>query len=129
MSRFTFDVSALPLIVVGYPDNVTVDDYYGLFEEYRALCAVHPRIAWLIDFRRFNPLSGTVELRKAAAACFAASKDVLLKSTVCEARLVESTAARGVLIGFDWLTGTKWPTRNFGKRDSAERWCNEQLLR
>jgi len=129
MRHFEIDDTAAPLIVVSYPDHVTVEDYHGLFERYRALCGVHARIAWLVDFRRFNPLSGTAELRKAAAACFAASKDVLLKSTVCEARIVENTAARGVLIGFDWLTGTKWPTRNFGKRDSAERWCHEQLLR
>ncbi len=59
-------------------------------------------------------------MRKAAAACFATHKDVLLRSTVGEARIVESTAARGVLIGFDWLTGTKWRTRNFAKRGSEQ---------
>ena len=129
MYPFAIDDTAAPLIVVSYPDHVSVNDYYGLFERYRVLCGQHARITWLIDLRRFNPLSGTPEMRRTAATCFAAAKEVLLKSTVCEARIVEGTAARRMLIGFDWLTGTKWPTRNFGRRDSAQRWCSEQLLR
>lgn len=129
MSVFSFDTSQMPLVVVEYPDNVAVGDYYALFARYRELCALHQRIAWVVDFRRFNPLTATPEMRKKAAECFAASRDVLQRSTVCEARVVDNLTARGVLIGFDWLTGTKWPTKNFGTREAAERWCREQLTR
>jgi hypothetical protein len=127
MAAFTFDLSQTPLIVVEYPDDVRAHDYDVLFAQYRVLCDAHQRIAWIVDFRRVNPLSATPELRKKAADCFAESRDVLQRSTVCEARVVDNLAARAVLIAFDWLTGTKWPTKNFGTRAAAERWCREQL--
>ena len=129
MAEFAIDVSRLPLVVIDYPDEFTIDDYRAVFLRYRALSLAHPRIAWLVDFRGFNPLLASPELRKAAAVCFAESKDVLMKVSVCEARVVDSVAARGVLIGFDWLTGTKWPTKNFGRFEAAERWCLEELAR
>lgn len=129
MATFTFDLSQTPLIVAEYPDDVGVGDYYALFARYRELCAQHHRIAWVVDFRRFNPLKATPEMRKMAAECFAESRDALMRSTVCEARVVDNLTARSVLIAFDWLTGTKWPTKNFSTREAAERWCREQLLR
>jgi hypothetical protein len=129
LAGFTFDLSQVPLIIVDYPDTVGMGDYYALFARYRELCAQHQRVAWLVDFRRFNPLGGTPELRKQAAECFAESRDAIMRSTVCEARVVDNLAARSVLIAFDWLTGTKWPTKNFSTREAAERWCREQLLR
>ncbi|HEY1098550.1 MAG TPA: hypothetical protein VGF99_06465 [Myxococcota bacterium] len=129
MAEFQLDLSGLPVVVVGYPDRVSVDEYRALFTRYRDLCREHSRIAWLIDFRRYNPVLVTPDVRRAAADCFAEFKEDLLRSTVCEARVVDSVAARGVLIGFDWLTGTKWPTKNFGRRESAERWCADMLAR
>jgi hypothetical protein len=129
MSTFNFDMSQAPMIVVEYPDSFLIEDYYTLFARYRDLCAQHERIAWVIDFRRFNPVTAPPEFRKQAAACFAESREVLIRSTVCEARVVDNLAARSVLIAFDWLTGTKWPTKNVGHREAAERWCRDQLLR
>lgn len=44
MSVFEIDDSAAPLIVVGFPDDFSIEEYYGLFARYRSLCEVHPRI-------------------------------------------------------------------------------------
>lgn len=127
MSDFRFDLSQVPLIVVEYPDTIDETYYRALFSRYRELCGMYDRIAWLIDFRRYNPIGATTAMKKKAAECFAESRDVLLRSTVCEARVVDNIAARAVAIAFDTLTGTKWPTKNFGTRDAAERWAREQL--
>ena len=103
--------------------------YRNLFDRYCELAAVHSRIAWIIDFRPFDPLASSPENRRAAADCFVEARDALQKNTVCEARVVDNSAARSALIGFDWLTGITWPTRNFAHRHSAERWCLEELAR
>jgi hypothetical protein len=129
MSAFKFDLSQAPLIVVEYPEDVEVTYYRTLFSRYRELCAIHPRIAWIVDTHLTNPLRATPEMRRMAAACFAESRDVLMRSTVCEARIVPNIATRSVVIAFDALTGTKWPTKNFGTRDAAERWCREQMAK
>jgi hypothetical protein len=127
MSDFHIDLSQAPLIVVEYPDVVDETYFRALFGRYRELCGQYNRIAWLIDFRHYNPIGAPPAVRKKAADCFAESRDVLLRSTVCEARVVNNIATRAVAIAFDTLTGTKWPTKNFGTREAAERWCREQL--
>jgi hypothetical protein len=129
MSGFRFDLSQVPLVVVEYPDTIDETYYRVLFARYRELCAIHPRIAWLIDTQRTNPIVVTPRLRRVTAECFAESREALMRSTVCEARVVPNIAVRAVVVAFDTVTGTKWPTKNFSTRDAAERWCREQLAR
>lgn len=125
--RFTIDTTLLPVVVVTYPDTVTADDYRQLFEHYAILCEAHPRLAWLIDFQAFDPLGAPAPLRRAAADCFAQYRDPLLRVSICEARVARGTLSRGVLTAFDWLTGAKWPTRNFETRAEADRWIADHV--
>jgi hypothetical protein len=121
------DDSGLPVVVVTFPPEVTADEYVQLFERYKALCAKYEHIAWLIDFQQFDPVTAPQAVRRAASEVFARYRDVLLQSTVCEARVVQNTASRGILTAFDWLTGKKWPLGNFATREAADRWIAERL--
>lgn len=124
---FVLDDSAAPIVRVTYPEHVTTGGYERLFDDYVALCARHPRIAWLVDMRDFNPLMVSAPVRKTAAEVFERARAPLLRSTVCEARVVSSTAMRGVLMAFDWVTGSKWPVKNVDSVGAAEVWIARQL--
>jgi hypothetical protein len=121
------DETRAPLILVTYPDQPTPDDMRELFAQYADLSRRHEKVAYLIDFRAFNPISAPASHRKVAADLFAEYRAVLQASTVCEARVVESGFARGVLTAFDWLTGAKWPCANFGTMQRAEAWIESHL--
>lgn len=129
LSAFRIDESTAPVIRVIFPDVVTLPAYEKLFDEYMRLCDLYPRVGWLIDMRSFNPVTAPAPIRKAAADVFARGRAKLLQSTVCEARVVESAAVRGVLMAFDWLTGSKWPVKNVATVKDAEAWIAEQLRR
>ena len=129
LTTFRIDESDAPVIRVIFPDVVTLPAYERLFDEYMRLCDLHWRVGWLIDMRTFNPVMAPAPIRKAAADVFARSRDKLLQSTVCEARVVGSAGVRGVLMAFDWLTGSKWPVKNVATVKDAELWIGEQLRR
>lgn len=126
---FVVDARDCPLIVVTYPDSVDLEAYETLFKEYARLAAAHDRLAWLIDFRAFNPITAPARVRYASAEVFARYRERLLPSTLCEARIVESMLARGVLTAFDWITGGKWPTENFKCQEDAMRWIKSWQIR
>ena len=88
---------------------------------------MHPRLAYLIDMRRFDPLRAPASKRRHAAEVFKANVHKLRHVTVCEARVVSSELTRGVLTAFDWLTGTKWPCATFTSRENAERWVERRV--
>jgi hypothetical protein len=127
MTRVDVDESRAPLIVVTYPPAVTEQEFRDLFARYVELSRRLPRVAYLIDFRHFNPLFVSPRQRQEAAQLFAENRHTLTHATVCEARVVASPVARGILTAFDWLTGSKWPCRNFETFAEAERWIAEQL--
>ncbi len=126
---FVVDARECPLIVVTFPAAVELEAYEKVFEEYARLADAHRNLAWLIDFRAFNPITAPAKVRYASAEVFARYRDRLLPSTLCEARVVESMLARGVLTAFDWITGTKWPTDNFKRQDDAMRWIRSWQIR
>ncbi|MCA9627873.1 MAG: hypothetical protein KC766_09410 [Myxococcales bacterium] len=126
---FVVDGRKCPLIVVTFPDWADLAAYEALFEEYARLAEAHRDLAWLIDFRAFNPITAPSPVRYASAEVFARYRDRLLASTLCEARVVESMLGRGVLTAFDWITGRKWPTENFKRQDDAMRWITSWQIR
>ncbi|MCA9640429.1 MAG: hypothetical protein KC492_07015 [Myxococcales bacterium] len=126
---FVVDARKCPLIIVTYPGSVDLEAYEVLFEEYARLAAAHQHLAWLIDFRSFNPITAPARVRYASADVFARYRERLLPSTLCEARVVESMLGRGVLTAFDWITGSKWPTENFKREDDAMRWIKSWQIR
>lgn len=127
MEDFQVDESRWPLVVVTFPSVVTIEMYRALFQQYATLSFRGDKIGYLIDMRRFNPVTAPASLRKAAADVFAANREVLIKATACEARVVESTLTSGILTAFDWLTGQKWPCANFTTKPDAERWALAKL--
>ncbi|APR87730.1 hypothetical protein A7982_13079 [Minicystis rosea] len=127
MHDFRIDESSWPLVVVTYPEATTGSQYRALFERYVELSKRGDKIGYLIDMRKFNPITAPAALRKIAADTFAEHRDVLVRATICEARVVESPVTRGVLTAFDWLTGQKWPCHNFTSMDEAERWVRARL--
>ena len=124
---FVVDSRAAPLVVVTYPEQASAGDYEALFAHYAELCRSHRQIAWLIEFRAFDPVTASAAVRQRSADVFARYRDRLRRSTVCEARVVDSAASRGVLTAFDWLTGAKWPTRQFSSYGEAAVWINGLL--
>lgn len=113
------DDSRAPLIFVVYEREVAEEDYIGAMARYRELSREHPRLGYVIDFRRFDPVFASPVMRSKAARLFADNVAVLARSTVCEARIVANPVSRGVLVAFDWITPPKWPTENVGTADDA----------
>lgn len=127
MEEFRIDESRWPLVVVTFPPTFTVERYRALFEKYVALSRRGERLSYLIDMRSFNPLHAGASHRKAAADTFAENRHLLIKVTVCEARVVASKLTSGVLTAFDWLTGQKWPCANFTSMAEAESWVGARM--
>ena len=127
MGDFRIDESRWPLVVVTYPPIVTMDEYRDLFRRYAAMSRRKQKIGYLIDMRAFNPLMASASVRKAAADTFAEHREVLLRATACEARVVANSLTSGILTAFDWLTGQKWPCANFTKVPDAEQWITLKL--
>jgi hypothetical protein len=117
----------LPIIHVEFPAFFEGEEYAQLFERYVQLSEQHPRVAYLIDMRRFDPLRAPADKRRLAAAIFKANVHRLRAVTVCEARVVGNELTRGIITAFDWLTGTKWPCATFTAVDEAERWIDRRL--
>jgi hypothetical protein len=127
MSAIQIDDERVPLIVVTYPDFITPDDYRNAFIRFRELSTRHPRLAYLIDFRNFDPVRSPAPLRRVAGEIFAEFRNSLARTTVCEARVVLSPLSRGILTAFDWITPYKWPCANFPTFEEAHRWIERQL--
>lgn len=121
--------SRAPLIVVSYPDSIVLSDYEELFGCFARMARQHRRIAWLIDFSRFNPVTAPAAIRQGAARIFEQHRATLSQASVCEGRIVQNPLARGVLTAFDWLTPNKWPCANFSSSSEAEAFCRQHLAR
>jgi hypothetical protein len=129
VAKIVVDDSRVPLITAIFPDSVTIPDYETLFQRYVELSQQHRRLAWVIDMSRFNPVTAPASVRQGAAGVFERHRDTLTKVSVCEARIVQSPLARGVLTAFDWLTPNKWPCGNFATATEAEAFCRKHLAR
>jgi hypothetical protein len=127
IGAFRVDESRWPLVIVTFPPTVVIEEYRALFQQYVAMSKRGDKVAYLIDMQKFNPLTAPAAVRKAAAETFAENRHILVKATVCEARVVASSLTCGVLTAFDWLTGQKWPCANFTVMVEAERWAAAQL--
>ena len=123
------DSSERPIVLVRYPAVFDATAYRHLFEHYAKLAESGEPICWLIDFKAFNPVSASASLRKEAAAVFEQYVQVLAPVSVCEARVVGSGVARGVLTAFDWLTGSKWPVCNVASFGEAYRFIEGELAK
>ncbi len=117
----------LPIIDVEFPDHFEDQEYRQLFERYIELSATHPRVAYLHDLRKLDPLRAPAKRRRLAAEVFRTNVTRFRNLPVCEARLVSSELTRGVLTAFDWLTGTRWPCATFTSIPDAERWLDQHL--
>lgn len=129
MQEFEIDESRLPLVRVVYSEVVTVDALKAVFERYVLLSRRHPRIAYLIDLTRYNPVLGPADVRKTTSDLLVRHLDVLSRVTVCEARVVPSALIRAAMVAFDSVTTKKWPCANFATQAEAEAWIQEQLAR
>ncbi len=126
---FEVDTREWPIVAVRYPKEPTPDGYLALFKHYAELAQRGDSIAWLVDMRDFNPVTAPASLRKGASLVFDEYRDVLTAATLCEARVMTSALARGVVTAFDWLTGNKWPCVNFANLDEARAWVEERCAK
>jgi hypothetical protein len=126
---FTVEDEGWPLVRCRFPPQPDTDGYTRLFEQYAELARRGGSIAWLVDMRGFNPLTSPPTVRKAAAEVFERHRDALARVTLCEARVIDGAAVRGVVTAFDWLTGNKWPCSNFATPEEARTWIDEQRAR
>lgn len=129
MAEIPVDESRLPIVVVTFPDLVTGEQIRTLFARYDLLSRRHPRIAYIIDFTRFNPALGPGDVRRAIDERFREHREVLMRATLCEARIVPSMLIRTALAAFDAIAPQKWPCAHFATRREAEAWVAQHLAR
>jgi hypothetical protein len=127
MAAVLVDASAHPLVRVVFPSAVTNEEYAAVFDRYVEIAKRPGRIAYEIDMRQLNPLFTPASVRRNAAEVFARHREVLLRTTLCEARLLSNPLVQGVLTAFDWLTGNKWPCANFTSQVEMDAWLKRQL--
>ncbi len=121
------DDARWPLIDVHFEGSVAKDDYRSAFARYAELAQRGEKLVWLIDMRRFDPLTVDAATRKAAADVFELHRDALMSVSIAEARIIESFVTRNVLTAFDWLTGAnKWPCQQFATKAGAETWLRDR---
>jgi hypothetical protein len=121
------DDARWPLVDVHFIGTVSTEDYRSAFARYAELAKRGDKIVWLIDMRRFDPLSVDASTRRAAADVFAEHRDALMSVSIAEARIIESFVTRNVLTAFDWLTGgNKWPCEQFATHHGAETWLRDR---
>jgi hypothetical protein len=127
MSSISVDPCRLPLVEVAVRGAITEDDCQHLIASLNEVCAPGVRVATVIDLRELDAFAVTASIRQALARAFFDGIDQRLASTICEARIVTNVLTRGILVGFDWITGAKWPCASFTTRDQAVAWVNEQV--
>jgi hypothetical protein len=121
------DDSRAPLVTVTYPQGMDVADVRFLFERYATLSRKHPRIGYLIDLRAANPLLFPADIRRTMNALFDEHRELLLRVTVCEARVAPNVVVRGAIDLFDWAAPKKWPCASFATMPEAEAWVSARL--
>jgi len=129
MHEFEIDESRAPIVRVTYPEVFTTEALRRLFDRYVLLSHRHARIAYLIDFTRYNPALGPTDVRKTASDLLLEHRDTLARVTLCEARLVPSALLRAAMVAFDSVTSHKWPCANFATSVEAEKWIAKHLSR
>jgi hypothetical protein len=127
MAEILLDTDHLPLVLVRFPATTSPEQVHGLFERYAQLSRRHARLAYLIDFRELNPIFAPADIRKAAADAFERHRDVLMPTTVAEARIVPNAIMRAGLSAFDAVSSRKWPCANFGEAREALAWLEARL--
>lgn len=101
----------------------TPQEYEEIFQQYARLAEPGQALLWLIDMRRFDPLTADAATRKMAAGVFHRYHARLRPVSVAEARVTEDRMTRFILTAFDWLTiADKWPCQQFASLAEAERW-------
>ena len=124
----TLDESMLPILVVVYPKDPTLEMVDVLFDNYRRLARENDQLAYLLDMRFLDMSSAGASARRHAAELHARYRRELARSSVCEARVVSSALMRGVLIAFDWIKGEGlWPCETFATREEAIAWIHQKL--
>jgi len=118
-----------PLLVMTVRGALTVDEYAEALNELVRVFTTRtdgPFIL-LLDMREFNPFRVTPKMRQQGAEIWHRHRELWLRSSIAEARVVTNPIARGLLTAFDWLTTSKWPCRHFGTMSEAEKWLNGEL--
>ncbi len=126
-SIFSIDESAAPLIVVTFPTAGSADDIPELFAAYHRIATQHPRVAWIVDLRAFNPILAPAKVRRAFADHYEQNRKVIEASAICEARIFGSSVMCGVVTAIDWLVGRAYPSKNFGTLVAARDWARSML--
>lgn len=129
MAEIAVDESRLPIVVVTFPESMTAEQVGTLFARYDVLSRRHPRLAYIIDLSRFNPALGPSDVRRAIDERFKEHREVLMRATLCEARVVPGAVVRMALAAFDAIAPQKWPCAHFATRREAEDWVAKQLAR
>lgn len=121
------DTTKSPLWYVDYPADFSVAGYREYLRRFEEACRPGQRCALLIDFTRFNPLTGDSKARAEASDAVKENLDFYKSVIVCEARIIPDPMVRGRVTAFDEDTPLPWPTMNFKGRASAEVWTLTRL--
>ena len=125
----TVDTSRLPLIDITVSGTVTDADCRRLFATLNGICEPGARVANVVDLRQLNAFAVTAPIRQAAARAFFDGIDRRRAATICEARIVTNALARGCIVAFDWVTGSKWPCAVFPTREMAVAWVGQKVAK
>jgi hypothetical protein len=129
MPDILVDESALPMVVVTYPETVSAEQLRTLFARFDLLSRRHGRVAYLVDMTLLDPVRSAAGMLKSVGDLFAAHRPALARVTLCEARVIPNGLLRSGLAAFDRLAPDKWPCANFATRREAEAWVRGHLAR
>lgn len=125
--QFMYDLSDAPLVRLTYPETVQEWMVPDAFELFVTVAQEFGKVAWVIDFRGFNPLTARPKIRRAFSDHFTKNRSILESATVAEAMVSESDVFRGVVTAINWLNQRKMNTRLFSNLNDAESWAKSRM--
>lgn len=125
--KIVLDRSRAPLVVVRLPEEVSVDELRRYFHDEVPQLLHMGRIAALVDASETRPLAFSSEHREVTAHYYKKHRSQFSRVLVCEAFILPSAVARGVLRVVQMLSPPAWETKAFGSYSEARAYCESKL--
>jgi hypothetical protein len=121
MPPVTIDLARWPIVLVEWPEQLSIADMEEYFARLARLCE-NKRFAIVLDATRSDPLKYPAAHRKRLSELATQHKPLLARACICQAFVITSPLVRGILTALHWFVRADWPQEFFSSRDNALRW-------
>ncbi len=121
----TIDERQWPLIFVDWAGPVSLEEIDAHFDQMTALMGRGQRFAVVMDIQQV--LAMPAEQRKRTAARLKELAPKGERTVICNAHIVRSSLAKGMLSAIYWIAPPPFPTKVFTDRAEAEAWARERM--